>query len=132
MRNLQHDHRDSTSTALSWLSISLIVAGIVLRLWQYFGRSDQWTDEATDARYIYYGAVPAYEFYESRDAGAAHAMLGSCHRGDTRGYLTELDQLRGRARAWNLFAHELPRLHEREAMLRYLDEIGRARDSMAA
>jgi hypothetical protein len=87
---------------------------------------------STDARYIYYGAVPAYEFYKSRDAGAAHAMLGSCHRGDTRGYLTELEKLRGRARVWILFAHELPRLHEQDTMLRYLDEIGSARDSMAA
>ncbi|MBK5189627.1 MAG: hypothetical protein JJD97_15395, partial [Gemmatimonadaceae bacterium] len=46
--------------------------------------------------------------------------------------LTELDRYRGDARTWVLFAHVLPRLHEREILLRYLDAIGIARDSMAA
>ena len=51
-------------------------------------------------------------------------VLGACHRGDRRAYLAELDRMRGRSRAWVLFGHELPRLRERELMVRYLDAIG--------
>jgi hypothetical protein len=86
---------------------------------------------ATDALYVYYGAIPAFEFYAARDAiPAARTWLGGCHRGNTERYLAELDSLRGHARLWVLFAHELPTLHEREGITEYLDEIGTARDSV--
>lgn len=85
---------------------------------------------ATDASYIYYGAVPAYEFYAVRDPLPARATLGECHRGDLPAYLRELDAFRGRARVWLLFAHELPRLGERAAMLAYLRGFGTVRDSV--
>ena len=84
----------------------------------------------SDVSYVYYGAVPAFHFYESIEAIPGSTVLGDCHRGDPRAYLAELDRYRGRARTWVLFGHELPRLHERELMLRYLDAIGRARDSV--
>ena len=87
---------------------------------------------ASDASYIYYGAVPAYEFYAAREALPARATLGGCHRGDPNAYLRELDAFRGRARVWLLFAHELPRLGERETMLAHLGAMGTARDSMVA
>ncbi|MEO6211105.1 MAG: glycosyltransferase family 39 protein [Gemmatimonadaceae bacterium] len=84
---------------------------------------------AGDAVYVYYGAVPAYTFYDGGAPFPARATMGGCHRGDARGYLTELDAQRGRARVWMLFAHESWRLGERELMLRYLDAIGTVRDS---
>ncbi len=84
---------------------------------------------AGDAVYVYYGAVPAYTFYDLVAPFPARAVMGGCHRGDARGYLTELDAQRGRARVWVLFAHESWRLGERELMLRYLDAIGTLRDS---
>jgi Dolichyl-phosphate-mannose-protein mannosyltransferase len=87
---------------------------------------------ASDASYIYYGAVPAYEFYAARDALPARATLGGCHRGDPNAYLRELDAFRGRARVWLLFAHDLPRLGERETMLAHLGAMGTARDSMVS
>lgn len=87
---------------------------------------------ASDASYVYYGAVPAYEFYDAREALPARATLGGCHRGDPNAYLRELDAFRGRARVWLLFAHELPRLGERETMLAHLGAMGTARDSMVA
>lgn len=84
-----------------------------------------------DVRYVYYGAAPAFEFYAAGDGlDATQYVLGGCHRSDARAYLAELDALRGRPRVWLLFAHELPRLRERALMLRYLDAIGSARDSM--
>jgi hypothetical protein len=86
--------------------------------------------QSADRSYVYYGAVPAFEFYARNRLDSASYVLGGCHRGDPRQYLAELDEFRGRPRAWLLFAHELPRLHERALMLRYLDAIGFVRDSM--
>jgi hypothetical protein len=89
--------------------------------------------QPADALYVYYGAGPAFQFYSSRDSiPGASSTLGHCHRSEPRSYLVELDSLRGRARVWVLFAHELPRLREREMMTGYLDEIGLARDSLVA
>jgi hypothetical protein len=85
---------------------------------------------ASDASYVYYGGVPAYAFYDARAGLPAQGTMGGCHRGNASAYLTELDRFRGRPRVWLLFAHELPKLHERELMLRHLDEMGSARDSM--
>jgi hypothetical protein len=85
---------------------------------------------AEDGSYVYYGAVPAFDFYARDRSDSASSVQGGCHRGDPRLYLAELDAFRGRPRAWMLFAHELPRLHERALMLRYLDAIGRVRDSV--
>lgn len=88
------------------------------------------SSRASDASYIYYGAAPAYDFYAARDALPARATIGGCHRGDTEAYLREVDAFRGRARVWLLFAHELPRLGERAAMLAHLNAIGAALDSL--
>jgi hypothetical protein len=52
MRYRQSDDRASTYNAYSVLSMVLIVAGVVLRLWQYSGRSALWTDEAALANNI--------------------------------------------------------------------------------
>ena len=86
----------------------------------------------SDASYVYYGAVPAYAFYNARAPLPARATMGGCHRGNASAYIAELDQFRGRPRVWLLFAHEIPKLGERELMLRYLSEIGSPRDSMVA
>jgi hypothetical protein len=85
---------------------------------------------ATDESYIFYGAAPAYDFYTARYAPLARTTMGGCHRGDPSAYVAEVDRLRGHSRVWLLFAHELPVLGEREAMLRHLADIGVARDSM--
>jgi len=83
-----------------------------------------------DLTYVYYGGVPAFEFYARERLDSASYVIGRCHRGDPRQYLLELDVLRGRPRAWLLFAHELPRLRERALLLRYLDAIAGVRDSV--
>src|SRR6185437_9705180 len=43
-----------------------------------------------DASYVYYGAVPAFEFYMRDRLDSASYVAGGCHRGDPRQYLTEL------------------------------------------
>jgi len=86
-----------------------------------------------DRGYIYYGAEPAFRYYAAGEGlDAEQFVVGGCHRDAPRKYLYELDAFRGRARAWVLFAHELPRLRERALMLGYLNAIGQARDSVIA
>jgi hypothetical protein len=85
----------------------------------------------SDAVYVYYGAWQAVQFYASQyGLKAGEYVLGGCHRGDTRAYLRELDQFRGR-RVWVLFAHMLERFPERPMMVSYLDQIGVRLDSVA-
>ncbi len=84
-----------------------------------------------DALYVYYGAEAAFLFYAARDSmSSASYTLGACHRTNPGAYLAELRAMRGRSRVWLLFSHELPRLHERQLMTSYLDEIGSVRDSV--
>ncbi len=86
-----------------------------------------------DVIYVYYGAAPAVTFYGARYGIArAEYRIGGCHRGDGRRYLEELDTFRGRSRVWVLITHALPRYHEREDMLAYLDAIGSRRDEIVA
>ena len=84
-----------------------------------------------DALYAYYAAERALRFYGPA-AGITpdEATLGGCHRGQPREYLRELDRLRGRPRAWVLFAHASA--SEQSAMSGYLGRIGTRRDRIAA
>lgn len=87
---------------------------------------------ADDPVYVYYGGKIAADIYVSQlglSPGAFYA--GSCHRGDNRGYLEELDTFRGQHRMWLLITHALPSLREREDMLRYLDRIGTRREEIS-
>ncbi len=84
-----------------------------------------------DAVYVYYGAEQALRFYGQRYGFAeGDYVLGGCHFADTRLFLRELDRFRGRERLWVLFAHALPRLPDRTAMLAYLEQIGDRRQSV--
>ena len=79
--------------------------------------------QGQDELYVYYGARYAIEFYGPR-TGIEAWIQGGEHRGDPRAYLHELDGLRGRARAWFVFTHALPRYGEIELIRRYLEIIG--------
>jgi hypothetical protein len=86
-----------------------------------------------DGLFIYYIGRLAFSFYGPRvglDAGGA--ILGGCHRGDLRAYLREVDGLRGQARAWIFFGHDVPALAEQETIRAYLARIGRRRGGFAA
>jgi hypothetical protein len=81
--------------------------------------------QAGDAVYVYYGAEHALRFYGQRYGFAQNDyVLGGCHFADPRSLLRELDRFRGQKRLWLLFAHALPRVPDRTAMLAYLDQIG--------
>jgi hypothetical protein len=77
-----------------------------------------------DAVYVYYGAVPTFEFY----ADTTGITRGSCHRTDWPAYLGELAPLRGRKRVWLVVAHEFEGngVREDSLLVRYLNATGRA------
>lgn len=76
-----------------------------------------------DGVYVYYGAVPTFEFY----ADTAGIVRGGCHRDDWPAYLKELDAFRGRPRVWLVVAHAFDRngVQEDSLLVRYLNATGR-------
>jgi len=86
-----------------------------------------------DATYVFFAAVPSFEWYAARYGLARESYaLGGCHRdSDGRPYLEELDHFRGRARVWLLLTHA-SRDYERHDLLGYLDAIGTRRDRIVA
>jgi hypothetical protein len=75
--------------------------------------------------YVYYGVIPEFSYYGPRYGLIDEGVIpGACHRGDTRGYFQEIDQMRGQKDAWILVGNSLPMYHEREDIIRYLDAIG--------
>jgi hypothetical protein len=85
-----------------------------------------------DAIYVVYSGRPAFRFYAPRigisDVGV---VTGGCHRDDPRGYLRELDKLRGTGRVWVFRTHVSERLAEAPLFDGYLSRIGRYLDSIA-
>lgn len=85
--------------------------------------------QPTDTVYVYYGAAPAMSVYDSTFGYSRGAYaVGGCHRGDSRGYLEELDTFRGDPRVWVVLTHSLFVYREREDILAYLDTIGTRMD----
>jgi hypothetical protein len=70
--------------------------------------------EPGDAIYVYYGAAPAFAYYEKRGemrggtgvSSGVSADTGGCHRGDPARYVEELDRYRGR-RLWLVVGHSV-------------------------
>ena len=78
-----------------------------------------------DSIYIFYGAVPAFEYYRTRyPIPTDTAVLGVENRGkDPRKFRDELSVLRGNKRVWILMAHR--QRHEEAAVRAYLDGFGK-------
>jgi hypothetical protein len=87
--------------------------------------------QAEDAVYVYYGAEQALRFYGHRYGLAEGGyVLGGCYFANPRPLLRELDRFRGQKRLWVLFAHALPRVPDRTAILDYLEQIGDRRQGV--
>jgi len=85
-----------------------------------------------DAIYVAYSGRPAFRFYAPRvGISEVGVVLGGCHRDDPRGYLRELDKLRGTGRVWVFRTHVSERLAEAPLFDGYLSRIGRYVDSIA-
>lgn len=77
-----------------------------------------------DAIYVYHAAELAMRYY----APDLEWMQGGDHREDPRGYLREVDRMRGRPRVWFFHTHGYP--CEPEAIRSYLAAIGIERDAI--
>jgi hypothetical protein len=77
-----------------------------------------------DAVYVYYGALPTFEYY----ADTTGITRGGCHRSDWPAYVRELSALRGRRRVWLVVAHEFEGngVREDSLLVRYLNATGSA------
>lgn len=84
-----------------------------------------------DAVYVVYSGGPAFRLYAPRvGLSEVGVVLGGCHRDDPRGYLRELDKLRGTERVWVFRTHVSERLAEAPLLDGYLSRIGRWVDSL--
>ena len=84
-----------------------------------------------DVVYVYYGALPALDYYSDRyEFPREPYILGVRARTEPERYLADLDQLRGNGRVWVLFSHEhVAAVDEVPFMLDRLDLLGTRLDS---
>ena len=87
-------------------------------------------EQPGDRIYVYYGAALAFRHYAPREHLASDVRYGGCHLADPRGYLRELDALRGAPRTWIVVTHA-QRQGELQVILGYLDAIGRRVDTFS-
>jgi hypothetical protein len=88
-----------------------------------------------DTLYVYYGAIPAFQYYRERlGLAAIPALEGIGSRNHWPRYLDELDKLRGRPRVWVLLSNVYRGggIDERILFLEYLDYIGTRLDAITA
>jgi hypothetical protein len=85
-----------------------------------------------DAIYVMRLARPPFYWYGPRyGIKPGEWTPGTCDRNDTRGFVRQLDQFRGRSRVWTVFTGHRPMIPARTSMRRYLQTIGVRRDSIA-
>ncbi len=91
-----------------------------------------------DALYLYYSSLHPFQYYSARHLiGPMDEIIGIESRSDWKPYRADLDQLRGRRRAWILFSHiyrwaGVNGVDEERLFLDYLDSMGRRLDSSRA
>jgi hypothetical protein len=88
-------------------------------------------EQPDDLVYIFYGALPAFDYYAERDRfPRSNVEIGTAAGDDPRGYETDLDRLRGH-RVWVVLSH----IHgagagESKHIEFYLDSLGPRLDSL--
>jgi hypothetical protein len=91
-----------------------------------------------DLLYLYYSSVHPFEYYSARHLiGSMNQIAGIESRANWKSYRTDLDQLRGKKRAWILFSHVyrwagVNGVDEERLFLDYLDTMGTRLDSSRA
>jgi hypothetical protein len=82
-----------------------------------------------DPLYVHWNAWHSWQFYGHRAPSHVQVFAGACQTDYSRGYLRELDALRGADRAWVLIMRtQTPAIHE--LMRDYLGTIGTLEDSL--
>jgi hypothetical protein len=88
-----------------------------------------------DAIYLYYASKFAFKYYEKcygfKDS---EYIVGTFSRRDGKGYIQDLNKLRGKGRVWFLFSHALTStgFDEEKLFVFYLDTIGTRLDYLKA
>ena len=85
--------------------------------------------------YLYYAAWPAFQYYAGRyPFEKAQLVRGVSTRSDPNNYIKDLDNLRGKGRAWIVFSHvfTLKGVDEKAFFLSHLDRIGKRKDTFEA
>ncbi len=83
--------------------------------------------EPRDVLYVYFWAVPAYQYYAPLFGMAEDDFIaGNRHENDPQGLLAEIDQLKSSKRVWVLFTHvrESGDFNERDFILTRMKEMG--------
>lgn len=76
-----------------------------------------------DTLYVYYGAKSAFTYYARRfNLVYGNMVEGIASREDWNGYMRDLEQLRGNARVWVLFSHDVG--YEKSFFLQNLVRMG--------
>ena len=81
-----------------------------------------------DVVYVYHFADPQYRYYAHRFDLDAPYIIGVRSPKDHRGYVEDLQQLRGKKSVWVVFAHSLPA--EKRLILKHLDKMGKRLDEL--
>jgi hypothetical protein len=85
-----------------------------------------------DGMYVYFGGGQAFRYYRPRlGLPVDDVLVGDCAVGNPREYLREIDRFRGRSRVWLVVTHAHYEGAEFQLILRYLDAIGRRRETIA-
>lgn len=86
-------------------------------------RALQMECQTDDVVYVYYGAVPAFQFYTRNAPLPLTVHLGNAHRDGRTGYWDELQRFAGHPRVWLVFSH---RHRNEESVIRaYAEGLGR-------
>ena len=87
-----------------------------------------------DALYMYYLAMPAFEYYSQKLGFGEEYIQGVSSREDWTAYTADLDQLRGKQRVWIVFSHvwTWAGVDEQKFFLYHLDTIGQRSQSFEA
>ena len=72
-----------------------------------------------DSLYVFYGAIPQFRYY-TQGSNLAY-VRGSENRGNPEAYIEELEGLKGKARVWFLFSHDI-KGERNQIFIPYLEE----------
>lgn len=88
---------------------------------------DEW--QPGDRMYVYYGALPAFEYYTRESPFPADAVSkGAEARVNAAEYRTQLAALKGQPRVWVVFSHR--HKHEESIIQAYAEGLGRCEQSI--
>ena len=95
---------------------------------EYFQKNRQ----NEDIIYLYYGAIPAFDYYQNLAHLNSKYLRGIESRANPANYIIDLNQLMGNKRVWILFSHvyNWGRIDEEQFITNYLNQRGQLLKSL--